>query len=1260
MELSDLNLRNPIKVGYYNPFDIYLTIKDDFESKFPLTNLHWKYHPLKPLKSIPLLPVKLIEEVPKSVAHEVDNDSVYIRLMFIKVESIDTYRSQVRPLIKAWMNKLVENSGLEWAIILFIPSSGKDKTSSIIKTSAFDKLKMDFGVDGKELPSSLNDEDSDSENEHCFKLKESYENDIQKLEAYNDITGKLKSLLLKSFNRQYQTYNDEIIQHDIKKGSIDLDIPKFNMKLKLANLLNDMRLLQESFDIYNELTTDLTHLQSKFPEKFDNALITIPKDFTNYVFESSFDLKNLKNKLFNYQSNSVNILEIKILLFINKSILLQSLSNFATSISISSLFISNLFQNVIYFLNDLNSMFPNQNLEEWSYIIVDNYLNLPICDKLIEINNKNNSESTQTYNLNEIYEFKGELRLLQRNLLSKLAEKKHFSFTEILQDISLDDKGKKPELELSFEPLISILESETKYYDYFEKLTEAIIQDFVAAERSKSIDILSIDLAILNYKRGNYAEALNILQDSYEFFIQNGWNFMGGILLEIYLECIEKIQNTAASLILTTCLKLFSNLTNKDNNKVGINNYGRTKKQTQVKSLFEKIVNYSTKLDHTYKFPIKHLFDVKILPFIKPAKQKTDKNYVEVEIDNFFGIDFHFDSIELVLSSKSSEEDPVNSANQLLFKSNNLSLSQNLKNLLKVHTTDFQIGVFKLSNLIIKVNDKLHLVQNISELEIQDDEVSVENNTTVIRHSKNSILTDSIVGGPHHASDDDTLVPYQEFIMYQNLKKFRCEFLNPLQIRLGKSSVALKLLNGEAAVENIKATISPISTGLSIDGKLNENFTLDSLKANETHIFDIPYIYLGEDQIIEFLAKVIYTVNGEEFQHIIKEKIDKTLTISVSVQDIFKSDFVFSKFQVGTSNAKLPIRILSNDLKTLNENYKIEKPPSVPNGRSHVTFGEQPASFFYKIIPNTNYTIDVSDTLDLSVNYSNLQDECLAIMEHFMLNYFEENDILDYWFLFKGQIFKHLKFDLNRYAIFGTVVLTNYYEVGLLAEKLTNQHIDVLKVKNLLTGFFQSLFCETNELSKSVIPSSEFLQRELLISVPIPVLSILQIVDLEFERKPQYVVGEPILVKLKVESTSRWSTQSPLRDDVEASASEDTQDLSILAESSPHKVSPDKSLIKASKAEKDSFQITIQNDENWLISGLKKQSFDIDPSKIVNENYFELILIPLNVGKLLLPRISIKSMNLNSKNDISMDFSVKNGLDTLLVVPELDSITFSF
>lgn len=152
-----------------------------------------------------------------------------------------------------------------------------------------------------------------------------------------------------------------------------------------------------------------------------------------------------------------------------------------------------------------------------------------------------------------------------------------------------------------------------------------------------------------------------------------------------------------------------------------------------------------------------------------------------------------------------------------------------------------------------------------------------------------------------------------------------------------------------------------------------------------------------------------------------------------------------------------------------------------------------------------------------------------------------------------------------------------------------------------------------------------------------PILKYLQVVEYEYERK-QYVVGEPIKVQLKVKTITKWSDDTKSNEEsLPLAASSPTRNGSNLDENQEGK-----------------FQLNIQQDDNWLMSGLRKFNFDMNSKDNVNA---ELMLIPLNVGKIPLPKVSIKSLN---KDDDDLDIEFINGLETILVIPEVHSITFAF
>lgn len=1148
MELDRLNLRNPIKLGYYDPFDILPHVKDDLESKFPLTNLHWKHGDSK-LHSIALLPVTLVEEVPK--LGSTNDESIYSRIMFVQYDNLDIYRSQVRPLIKEWLKNLVIPYDSEWMLVLYIPLTVKDKPSTIVKHSSYDKLKLDFGEDGQELL-KLN---STTDRLRCFKIKQQ-DTSIVKLEAINEIIQSLKSNLLTSFTRRYDFLIKKLTPDDLSQN--------FITRLELGDLFNDMRLFQESLDIYDDLQLDLNQLmkQNQFSLKID-----LPQNYIGYQFEQSVQMVNLK-KL----DNDVALFDIKCVLFINQSVLLQSLANFSKTLSISAIYISNLYQRLIKFLQDLLNNFPNYDLNEFIVVLCDYYLDLPICSKLIEINNNNNDDLG--YQVHEILEFRGELRLFERSRLLQIGSKFDYQIEGIQMDIGLDEQEFQ---DYTYDKIKNIIESPDSFYQQFESITESIIEDFVKSGRSKSIDLLSIDLALLHYQQKKYQEALMILQDSFDFFINNGWNFMGGFLLEVYLNCLTQLDVQDYKLMTTTCLKLFANVGDtKSQDVVGINNFGGIKQKSQLENLFQRIVEYSGKMNSVLEFPLDLFFNLTQIPYLV-ADEDSYKYYVEIILDIKSEITFDVQSITLSMADFETNE-------TMIFKTSNFALTDKK---IKLYSNEFKLGVFSPLKLIISVNENLKFVQEINSA---DDETEEHNTTTT------EILAPKI----------------NNIYLYQNPKKFWCQFSNSTDMALGSSELLLSLNNADFLIENLQVEISSETGGIEFTGDVK--LKINKIDCNDKIDLKIPYLHFNDEKLVNIKAQVEYFLNGEKHTHVIQDEIDTTLTVSVSVQDTFRKDFIYSKFQIGTAISRKPLRLLSTELVTNNDKYEISRPglPLDPL----ITFAEQPASIFYKIIPKENHNIKNDDCLDLDVYYLNIREECEAyILEHYsksMGPIFEE-----YKLIVSKLIVQEAKYDLNSFAINSYIRILNSSEIKQINDNILPKYIknkdNLVKLQNQIRQLIDKVV--------TMGDSIEYPKNKLHISVPIPTLQFLLIVDFDFKRHSQYLVGEPISTKVVLTTITRWACEG-------------------------------------TKSKSQHFQFCLQNDDNWLISGSKKQSYIVETSQ---ENVFEfdLVLIPLIVGNLTLPRVSIKQLGEELK-DSDMDLSLQNGLETILVVPELDSITFSF
>ncbi|RLV90292.1 Protein CAJ1 [Spathaspora sp. JA1] len=1142
--MSQSDGENPIRIGYYDPFNIYSKIKPEFEKKLPLTSLHLKFHDSQSFKSIPSLDVSMFEEVPKKVeigssGSEFGFDNVYTRLMFIKIDSIDNYRSSVRPLIREWLKNIVFKSRSSWMIVLFFPENVKD-TKSVIKVSKFDKLKTDFGVDGKELPVILPGNFPNYEGERCFKFKEIDNTSRSGVDPYPELIIEIKKLLLSSFTTRYGLFQDWSKQH--KPHSIEGLISAF----RISELLNDMTLYQESLDAIENVCVKLNVVVENNSSAFDYN-VNLSQEFEDYnTFESSFADTYIRDRLFRKQD--INLFQLNCLIFINYSSALQALSS-SGSLSLSSIHITRLYQQIIVFLNDVSRKFPKVDLKEFQYSVIDYYLNIPRIKQLLETSISENDNENINSSLRNIYEFQAELKLFQRSILEKIAEERNYSIsglTKVLEDIPLDTSQKEevsPPKKLINPKLNKFMVDKSSYFTAFTSITEEIIGDFVECDRSKSVDVLSIDLAILNYEKGDYKQCLEILQGSYDFFIANGWNYLGGILLEIYNGCIEKLNLEGGKYndeILTTCLKLSTCLVN-TSNQIGINSYGLIKDKSQIDKLFSKINEYSLKQFTPVKHSLDELFESRLyFSLFGDTSTPRDQYYIELEINNPFQRAFNFKFVEASMMS--------NEGFEIIFRQDNVEISDEPKHILKLYSNTFKMGLFKLSKLTISMNEKLLLASDYFQKEKIHNDGTVFNDRVVVQAS-------ATPKEPWYKRSLQT---------FPDLDKFRCHITCPNKIQLGVSEVLLNIYNGDNQVKNVKIKMFSSTEGLRIT---EANYNIENLDAKEVQKIVIPYTYSSDSKLINIKGRITYQVEDTSYVHEISYDLDTSLTISVTVSDFFKQDFIYSKFQVGVSNPNFPIRVIKNQLTTKNDNYSIAT--SKINLPELVAFGEQPASIFFRITPKENYRVTNEDTVDLTVWYSNLQEECETRLFNQAIKQLRAHNLIRYWFMLKDLLFSKADFDLNKYAITEAIEIDNQAELNDLTEKILSEYVEPVTDREELLSLVRDV------LTSKDFDSTTRNVLELNISVSIPIKKYLQIVEYQFDRKSQYVVGEPIKATLKIDTVNKWSADEP-------------QDKSVHP---------------------DEFQALVQNDDNWVISGYKKRSFTNGDSLTT-----DLLLIPLNVG----------------------------------------------
>lgn len=1312
-----------VKVSFYDPFTIYPSVKHEIESKLPLTSLHLKLNDNTPLRSISKLDVEFVEEIPNSIKHNpidkaIDaqmnntsneitsddketmnlinsiNDS-YLKIMLFETSNMEHYKQVVRPFIKEWFRQSVNNCKLptDWLLLFYVPKGQKDDQTTAFKYSLLDKIKLDFSEDATHTTNN---------NLKIMKLKHDYSNQDEKIQAYNIFFNSLKSGIINSFVNRIKFFELKISQfvnrfRDDDNSSDDgKTVFTTNINIGLYFLLNEnLAILYHDLNLYEDSLIEYEKLEEIFAfylKKGDlniefSTKIGFENDIEKNVFYENFGSTNdnfydVASKIFEYLTifrkpmfdslrkkmvnNEITYFELKNYLFLKQVILVDLLifndnDGISATPSINIIYINDLLKRLKKFVNQLFFEIltfndPTVNLFkliEFNYTIVENYLFF-IQEFFF---NEQNNKSFEIYSNNEeLNDCIGQLRLVQRFFVILLGKYFDYHLDNYIIDQLTDFKIKsylklilkEKEIIFSNPSFKSIFESFDSFCRCFRTLTELTINNYNISDKPRNVDLLSLDIALLNYQVGNYDESLMVLKSCPGFYNEQGWEYIAFYLLRIFINCLEKLlekgDNFENKTMLVKSLFEFSSILIESSNKfieVDINNnlHNINKFLTsnhEINKIIDQIEYYKGSISIEHE--LSRIYHFKIFPVMQINEVNTYS--IEIEVDNFLlyntkknNTGLLFDAIELILQNIDEEDET------LVF---NLAKSADSESMLRVDkgknkiilsclqiiigkfvpkNLNFYIGNIKLGKYFDGTSNMIFIYPVITNLNFE-----IKNLLSLNLNLKKFILQVNVA--------DFSINNLKIEIMPNDSIEF-----NKLDVR----AIYKKRLTGENEkydFDDYNLINASSTRNLLVKSDVqNLLFEVDDAKIDPYSFVEIiiPYTtFSAVSNIIALRCKVTaddkYSITSDDF-------LNSSLSIAVSVQDTFKSDKLFSKFSIGNSDPKVPVRILDTRLLS-NEHYKTStgiKPKRL------ISFNEQPISQFFRIEPQSDSPSTASPStaspLLLTIDYRNLNEEIFfKIWNHFKVNYLKNNS--KYFLLFKNYLFKLFEFDLNQYALFGKVILVNFS---------INQFNDIFKIIQL--KFLEDFQKFTTEISETKIEDVDYasITRELTIDVPVPLIQIIHTIFLEFEQKSQYVVGEPIPVNLKISSSLNWR-----------GANEDT------STSVPMASIPKKKKVLFADPNKDisleKFLVELSQNENWLISGIKKFNFSVDSSVggTVDQPDMQLFLIPLKIGKVILPRIDIKSINNHLNDEFHVELDYKNSSQTVLIVPNLDRVTFAF
>lgn len=1122
------------RITYFDPYGVFTgQIEEGLRKRLPLQNLHWSaLSGNRPLRSIPRLDVDLVEDVAQHSETEATKPRIhqmqglsnepYFAIMFVRCDDSDTYKSNVRKVIRDWFNRSVSHhrEPTEWIIVHW---KGK---KSRPKSSVFDKIRSDFNTDTKK--------------DRCIQVREDATTE-EMTNFWGDLIAKVKEGVLESFSARVDSYEKEIAKLEAQKSVVGWNYGAFFVaKEGLGVSFENVALYDDALQVYDELEASYQDMSAN-----KNVTFVSKIGFEN-VDAGILDPKHDTDLKLEILANEVSLFDFRCYLFGRQvtQLLLQSRS--ASTPSISALFMSQVLSRVLLFQREIRTLLYSNKKDplmvaDWAYHVSNEFLEV--------------SDSIETEG-REISEARGELLFACREMLLALAENKGWYLVTAMQEVSLDDKPKS-----AYEPtelVAALLASEDEFLESYRELTVQIAEEYGHAGRERSIKAFTCDLALLDFQQGRYEQAVTQLKTLPSLFSTQGWDSMAVSVFKYYTKCLQALGRKEdllnAALLLVSQRELIT--------------------PRELDEYFKIALSLRTE---RLEFDLTGTFQVSLASGVTHSKEDNDDSVLlEVSINSPLPKAIR---VTRVCVTYSYDQDGAADNKVIRFES--------------------------LATTITPGINKLQLETN------QFTEYPLYPRELVIVIEKLSLTIDLVSSAPLYMSSGPG--------------NMNARITVPRELHLDRKCVALTVSNSSTINEGL-ITVSCVDLAsklfvreatLTIDGKPVDDMDDGEILSADEIVFEnlekgqvlqvlIPYECHGPP-IMEFGISIKYRTVEGEYLYDTTDSVDVRLPISVSVQDVFRTSFLYSRFSI-TSTDSSPIRTLGVSLCESDgeDLYAITTPSMSPD----VVFANQAASFTFRIEPRdwTTFTAaGAKKPLTLKIEFRRIADELVEFIWTKMTDKLTAAGLEDC--IVSLRVIRSLiEADITSYAL-GLPTIPEpavQPEWTQALQAVSNDNHE--KVQQIVA----EALAESTQVSQSPQLPSQFL----CISVPVPQVQIVlssQLTDDKPTSTPQRV-GEAIEYTLKINS-KLWDSN----------------------------LSPDHRF----------FYEILPLPDTWTVFGRRKGHF-LPVDNVVEK----LQLVPLKTGRIALPEVTIRPAD--SETPIAMEVDNRIGVKYVVVAPELGRLTFSF
>ena len=1192
----------PVSITYFDPFDLFPSVKSEISNIFPLENLHWK-SPQGPIRTIPKLSVTFTPEsalldtrsltgaesyVGTAVTGSTTNTGIpqhrlpFIKFIIVNCLSIEEYRSKVRPLIRNWLPDAASSSSSGELIskpIIFLYANSEILDSNLFKSvSILDKFNKDF-------PQI-----------QTLELRSVYRSPKEKEEFWNQLGQQIKTTLLSIFQTRLQALQYQLSKYVQANSETEL-LHRLHIQEELLQLYTTFGLFEEGMEQCYVIEKEFDMLCRRWAKRIPVGKLEIPfalrLDHVDPRFpSSSLSIANM------FESDQLSEFLYLKYFFVSKLTLLNIEGN--GSVFSPPIIFLKTYKLVRQFLTNIDRMFNDDSLVlKFKYLFLGSIIDLVPFEEALKVP--------------VLSEALAELTLLQRDCwINGVLASTNYK----LIDKDYPNLSRGTTYEFTGPEISGTYKDEDTFYETFMEFNKRLVTLYnsCGGKRRRTIDILSIEIGMLHYQRGEYRDAVDLFCSTYEYYIQTSWDCIGLHILRTFVNALIKCPDV--KVLELGQQKAIPVSTVLGNAFLNILKMSRFDKEDDRTVWWDKFLHIERSKEDHLIYPATGLLSVTI-----------DRNSLDLIRPNVYGLavtleniaipdNVTLDSIRLALrpvTAKSNE-----SRELLIFEQQHVDLKP------KGEASTYILETKSVS---------------FEKYEVVSVEVQVDTHTTFIEEFSGGQIIDI------YRLYDRSNVTVE--VTQSNSLELGSSFLDLRLSNFGtlrSSQITIRIVTSSGN-ELSSSPASSIPISFAEDRDLKE-VTFNNLQGDTR----IPYYITDTIDRFSLEVKTVFERPEEEeegaYSGLYQEKfmvnIDCYLPISVSVEDIFKKEDFFFKFILGPSIAEEPVILYSSKL-TLESNktedtdpkyvitgdYEPENPVILSS-----TSVEESCLNCYRL--KAKKLFDTKDIFSLLIKYNTLRDLLdLLVTDYLLPNYCNSTapvSKFDKWHLFwKYEILPLISYDYKKYCEESILQLDSrisklkLHEITSKIKPISAMNGTVKTgVLNLLKKLASGVSLRDTDIEVDVY-TKKLVNRELSVPVSLPAFEQLYSVELQrvdpssesesrtktklgssLDRGTSQIanVGTPLSFKVKIENlNSKWSTAS------------------------------------SEESRRHIFEISSPNGE-WLVQG--KRRFALTDTET---NEVDISLIPLKKGYLTFPQVEITTFD-----GVSSTIDYRNAYDSILAL----------